>query len=312
MVKLVLQKKQVSFLYAAKTKDKDRNGKQTRYYSGATDVVPGSPDHELIMKTIMQAATEKWKGDAQSILGMLVSKQRCAYRFDELCSATTGKPYPQFVGKFNLGFSRNAAQKPQPLLFDSDLAPMNDTALKQMLQWVMEGKHPKERGVLRAGALERFYSGGIYNLTLDIWAQDNPDPEIGKRINCDFMGIQFAGEGDHWGVGASVEDDDFQDNGPPPGTDLSTGIAPATTFSLPGASAGTGWGGAPAKPAATNPFGAGFAAPAPGTTTAPAANPFGAGFAAPAQPAATGVAPAANPFGIPAPAAVNPFSGFGK
>jgi hypothetical protein len=52
------------------------------------------------------------------------------------------------------------------------------------------------------------YAGCYVNVILDVWAQDN---EWGKRINAKLLGVQFFKDGDSFGSGATVSEDDFDD-----------------------------------------------------------------------------------------------------
>ena len=46
------------------------------------------------------------------------------------------------------------------------------------------------------------YSGCYVNIQINIWAQNNVH---GKRVNCELLAVQFAGDGDSFGGGASVD-----------------------------------------------------------------------------------------------------------
>jgi hypothetical protein len=81
----------------------------------------------------------------------------------------------------NLNASRNEDKGP-PLLVDRDGTPLSASS-------------------------GRLYAGCWANVSVEIWAQDNAN---GKRINCTLRGVQFARDGDAFGGGAPISDDEFE------------------------------------------------------------------------------------------------------
>lgn len=78
--------------------------------------------------------------------------------------------------------SIKASTPKRPLVIDKDKSPLTDED-------------------------NRIYSGCYVNAIIELWAQDNP---FGKRVNCNLMGVQFAGDGQPFGdIGKSASVDEF-------------------------------------------------------------------------------------------------------
>lgn len=58
------------------------------------------------------------------------------------------------------------------------------------------------RPVLGAAIDQKFYSGCYVNATVRLWIQDNG---FGKRINCEYLAMQFHSDGERFGNDTSVD-----------------------------------------------------------------------------------------------------------
>jgi hypothetical protein len=62
---------------------------------------------------------------------------------------------------------------------------------------------------------DKLYSGAYGNVMIRFWDQDNPTSKGGKRINANFLGVQFVEHGDKFSsVTRPAEDEMFEDEGP--------------------------------------------------------------------------------------------------
>lgn len=52
------------------------------------------------------------------------------------------------------------------------------------------------------------YGGCEVNAMLSVWVQNN---SYGKRVNCNLLGVQFAGEGERFGDGGQLSADEIRD-----------------------------------------------------------------------------------------------------
>lgn len=186
---------------------KPANGSADDYYSGAYPVEPGSANHKTLEAAVQQAAKEKWGPKADAIVKKLREDGDISYKLKPL-SDQEGNVYGGFEGMNSLNASSNARTKPVPALWDVDRQPLNQSAVTAAEKSVKEGKIPAEKAVLRKGGEARLYSGCYVHAVVDVWAQDNDN---GKRINCQLLGVQFAGDGDAFTTGAVGETDDFDD-----------------------------------------------------------------------------------------------------
>lgn len=53
----------------------------------------------------------------------------------------------------------------------------------------------------------KIYAGCYVNVTLRLWAQDN---QFGKRVNAEVLAVQFAGEGEAFGVAPVDAEEEFE------------------------------------------------------------------------------------------------------
>ena len=149
---------------------------------GCTLIIP--PDHPAIpqiVARIMEADTEKWKGNAAGVLQEIVQTGRCAY--SKLPKRNKkGEIYQGFEGMYSIAANRSETQG-APDVFDADKTPLG----------------PK---------VGRPYNGCYVNGYIDLWADDR----FGTRINATLVAVQFRRDGDAFaGGGARVSVDDLDD-----------------------------------------------------------------------------------------------------
>jgi hypothetical protein len=158
---------------------KSINGGASRY--GATLIIePGSANAKAVIKAMQEAAKAKWGDKGEATYKKLVADKRVCYRTEERTNKE-GDVYDGFEGMHSL----NASNKVRPLVIDRDKSPLTAD----------DGKP---------------YGGCYVNVMIDIWAQDNKDPTIGRRLNATLMGVQFAADGDSFGSSNVATVDAFQ------------------------------------------------------------------------------------------------------
>jgi len=150
-------------------------------YSACFIIDPKSKAAKDIAAAMEAAAKEKFGDKAPQVLAKLKADKRVAFRTEDRVNKD-GEVYEGFEGMFSL----NASNKIKPLVVDANKAPLSE-----------------EDG--------RPYGGCYVNAQVEIWAQNNPDPKIGRRINCTVLGIQFVRHGDAFG-GARVASVDAFDS----------------------------------------------------------------------------------------------------
>lgn len=230
-MKVILQQVSGEFMYAVEPKaGQTEEGKATSYWRVALPIVPNSDNHKRVVAALEAICKEKWKDKWKQVLALILQKNKSAYQPRPITNKA-GDVYEGFEGCYSLNAGRNAEKKPAPQLFDYDMVPMNETALKAMRSWIKAGKFQPVKDQLRPGAESKFYPGGIYNIAVDLWAQDEQRKNIGTRINCDFLSAQWVAEGTPRAMGAQMDSDDFQD--------YSLGDADSMSVDLLGEGSGT-------------------------------------------------------------------------
>ena len=119
-----------------------------------------------------RVAKAKWGAKADSIMAEIRANNRGALKPGELKTSYDGFPGSDFISLNN---------KVRPTIVDKNGSPLT------------EGDG-------------RPYSGCYVLAHITLWAQDN---RFGKRINANFTGLQFVGDGDAFGAGpppSSVEE----------------------------------------------------------------------------------------------------------
>lgn len=142
-------------------------------FSACFIIDPKSPNAKAIADAIDKVAKEAFKDKAPAVLKKLRDDKRVCYRTEERVNKD-GDVYDGFEGMYSI----NGSNKVKPLLLDESRNEIGESAGK-------------------------LYGGAYVNAIIDVWAQNNPDPKIGRRINCTVLGVQFAKHGDAFG-GARV------------------------------------------------------------------------------------------------------------
>jgi len=149
------------------------------YYSAAFPVEPGSKNHDKLEAAIEAAAKAKWPDKWEAILKTLRKKGDLSYHHEPLTN-DEGEVYDGFQGMYYVNASR-AESKGRPMVVDRDATPLTES----------DG---------------RPYAGCYVNARVEVWAQDNAN---GKRINVSLRGVQFYKEGDAFGGGEPLSEDEF-------------------------------------------------------------------------------------------------------
>lgn len=158
-----------------KPKVKVKDGQQiTENVYSATFLMP--PDHDGFKKfwdQYVRMAAEKWKQNAQTIMGMIAvdKKARCYGDGNTSVNQTSLKPYAGFPGNYYLGAS-NVERMPQIIRADGSVCDNQ-----------MEG----------IDLARRFYRGCYVNAAVKVWLQDNVH---GKGVRCELVAIQFNADGE--------------------------------------------------------------------------------------------------------------------
>jgi hypothetical protein len=160
-------------------------------YGAAFPIVPGSENHKAIRAALTKVATEKWDKKGPTILTALEKDRRVCFSESELTNKD-GEVYDGFEGTYSFNAGQDS-KKGKPLV----IGPKKDPATGQFEILTEESGKP--------------YSGCYVNVKVDIWAQDNPDPTIGRRINAQLKTVQFAKDGDAFGGGAPSNADGFEE-----------------------------------------------------------------------------------------------------
>lgn len=121
-----------------------------------------------------EAAREKWKGKAETILNTLIKKDRVCMR-----DGDDKARYDGFEGNMYI----SASSQTRPTLVDKDKSQLDAS----------DG---------------RIYAGCYVNASIEIWAQDN---NFGQRVNAQLRGVQFARDGDAFSAGRPADADEFDD-----------------------------------------------------------------------------------------------------
>jgi hypothetical protein len=148
-------------------------------YKAAFLFKPDSAEHKAITAAIEAVMTEKFKAKAKSVIADTKdnSQKCCLYSGDS-------KSYEGYEGMMVLSTTRRQ-EDGMPLILGG--GPDRKSPLSE-----------KERGMI--------YGGCYVNASVDIWAQNN---EFGKAARAQLRGIQFLRDGDSFGAGVPVSDNEF-------------------------------------------------------------------------------------------------------
>ena len=202
-MKVILTNVRGAFLELFEPKVIGNDPKAEPRCSGAFIMDPNTPEGQANMNKVVQAiqtvAAEKWGAKAAEVLEGIKAKGKMC-----LQPGSTRAEYDGFAGMVFVA----ANNKARPFVLDRD------------------GKTPI------SAADGKAYSGAFYNVSIDVWAQDN---EWGKRVNAKLLAVQFCRDGEAFSGGASYSQEDFSDlTG---GQGVGGGAADSTGFFNPGAAA---------------------------------------------------------------------------
>ena len=146
-----------------------QDGKRTY---GASFLFPANHPAKAEMTAAMQAvAKDKWGNKADAELNALIAGGRVCLR-DGATKAYAGYQNNWFV---------SASNKTRPQVIDKDISPLDESS-------------------------GRPYGGCFVVASIEIWAQDNA---YGKRINATLRWVQFMNDGESFGGGTPVNQDEF-------------------------------------------------------------------------------------------------------
>jgi hypothetical protein len=146
-----------------------QDGKKT--YGASFLFSANHPAKAEITAAMKAVAKDKWGNKADAELNALIAGGRVCLR-DGATKAYAGYQDNWFV---------SASNKTRPQVIDKDTSPLDESS-------------------------GRPYGGCFVVASIEIWAQDNA---YGKRINATLRWIQFAGDGESFGGGTPVNQDEF-------------------------------------------------------------------------------------------------------
>lgn len=152
-----------------------------RTYSAQLIIEHGSESETLLQRAINDCAVAKWASLGAKTLAFLKANNRLCYRVDAE-AANAGKALePYLINRGKLSASCDSARK-RPKLYMADATPVD----------VLD-----------------VFDGAEVNAFVSVWAQDNADPQIGKRINCELVGIQLIrNPAEPWQLGGGATMDE--------------------------------------------------------------------------------------------------------
>lgn len=155
------------------------------YWGGAALVPVSSPQKAMIDKAIVEICAKEWGKNADKIReAALADPGKCCWRDGNKSE------YQGYTDHWALSFKRYQ-EDGRPRLVDRDNSPILDPA-----------------GVVYPAKLGRIYSGAYYNVSVELWTQDN---SYGKGIRCGLIGLQFVRDGDSFGGASVPSQDEFED-----------------------------------------------------------------------------------------------------
>ena len=167
----------IAFAHLFKPQKFDENS--TPKFSIRAIIEPDSDNENLILDAIETEAEEKFGKQWERILDKIDGTDKCCYVQDEYADQD-GEPYDGFADMHYL----RASNEVQPKLRDRDLSPLT----------IADGKP---------------YSGCYCTLIVDIWAFKHV--KGGNQVNCTLGAVQFVKDGEGFGRGAPISDDELDD-----------------------------------------------------------------------------------------------------
>lgn len=160
------------FLFEPQLDDK---GKNPRF--SANLIIP--KDHPVIAeieKAMVEVAKAKWGVDYEDELEILKSTNRVCLKDGKLRKKHDGYEGNMFI---------TASNKSRPKVYDNKAREISE------------------------GDEGAPYGGCNVIATVDVWALDHKDPQIGKRIGASLRGVQFHSDNDAFGGGQVASADEF-------------------------------------------------------------------------------------------------------
>lgn len=150
-------------------------------FSAALLMDPAHPSIAEFMKQYGELAVVKWGEHAGNVMQMIQGerKLRCFGPGEENINSKTFQVYDGYPGQFVI--SANRENMPQMIKADGSGVDAANTMEAQQLARTM-------------------YAGCYVNVALRPWLQDN---KHGRGIRCDLVAVQFAGDGETFGEGAT-------------------------------------------------------------------------------------------------------------
>lgn len=163
------------------------DGEETAKYQGTFLFEKDGPDHKNAIAAIEAAAKEKWGEKAPGILKQLYAQNRVCLKDGDLQLDADGEIKPGNEGMWFIRSSLGAV--------GSDGSPVAPPRVYNRFG----AKITAETRGQFTGELRGPNSGDYGQALVNIWAQDNPDPKIGRRINATLVGVVFKKEGEPFG-----------------------------------------------------------------------------------------------------------------
>jgi len=194
------------------TKTNDKGEMQSSYNCDLI-LAPNDPAFAKFMQVYQTLAAEKWKENAAAAMQRIQMdrKTRCYGSGEEKVSAKTFQVHPGYAG--NVYISARSTRQPQ--IFDASGKQVDPTNTMQ----------------LRAEA-SKIYGGCYASVVIKPWLQQNTQ---GIGVRCDFIAVQFKGDGEAFGAGAVDVSSMFGATAPAAAPAVPAFAMPAApTFAAPG------------------------------------------------------------------------------
>lgn len=175
---VVLQNVRVSYLYAFRPYvGKNDSGQETKTYCCHALMAPDHPGIAMIKAAQRKVAAAAWGAQAEAVLQQLAAQDKlCLHNGD-----VSKMGNPDYAGKFYV--SANGKTRP------------NIVVTRGGVNVAIEADDPYAP-----------YSGCWSNVIVAVYAQgpNNKPSKYGKRLNAQFMGIQFVRHDEQFGGGGRV------------------------------------------------------------------------------------------------------------
>lgn len=163
--------------YPALFEAQDYQGDGNFKFKGTFIIDPEDPQIKEINLRVDEVAKEKWKEKSAAILKSAKAGGKGLLQDGDVKDA---EKYPGFAGNLYI----NATNDVRPTVLDRNKSPL-------------------------AAADGKPYGGCYVDVSLELWAQDNA---YGKRINAKLRGVRFVKDGEAFGPGVQVaNENEFDD-----------------------------------------------------------------------------------------------------